>query len=100
MKNITTPIETAMNAMSVRGDEHEKKIDDLALRIDKLKADITAEIRDDLRNEFFESRNEQMKHALRSEIDRTSANLILFGFEGGANVEALKGLFETMGVDD
>ena len=100
MKNITTPIETAMNAMSVRGDEHEKKIDDLALRIDKLKADITAEIRDDLRNEFFESRNEQMKHALRSEIDRTSTNLILFGFEGGANVEALKGLFETMGVDD
>ena len=100
MKNITSPIESAMNTLSSRNDDQDKRIDGLSAKIEELKSEITEEIRSDLREEIFEAKKEQTRLALLSQIEKSSTNIILYGYGGDVTIESIRTLFATMEVED
>ena len=100
MEAITAPIESAMNNLTHRTDENERDIVEISKKLETIRTEITEEIKSEIREELHSTKNEQVNLFLRNEIEKTSTNLIIYGYRGEAKREDILQLFDTMKVEN
>ena len=93
-------VNLGLTRLSEASEQHEMKIEKLSNEMNGLRSEITEDIRQEMREELINVQNLSAKASLLKEIDKTSSNLILYGYKGEPNVEGIHGLFREMNVED
>ena len=89
-----------LNELSIKSDTHDKRLDALTSQIKGMREEIADELRSEFKEEITAAQKISSQSILRSEIEKTDSNLLIYGYTGETTTDAIYELFRNMEVEN